>query len=226
MENVRVLIIGHLGNMGKRYAAICDHLGIPWVGHDIKDQNPDVMKSHIIVATPTDDHFTTLLRLEHEDFGKPILCEKPIRKGLKFIRDLDTPGLANLYMVNNYAHITKSRQELVKRCRKLDTHYSYYNTGGDGIYWDCIQLIHLAKGSLKLNNTEPVWSCRINGTTINRADVDAGYVEMIKDFVGPRNNMWGYADIALAHKKVEALARTNSLSCESLPSLIETTSQS
>jgi hypothetical protein len=36
----KVLIVGHLGNMGRRYVAICDHLGIEWVGKDKDDMYP------------------------------------------------------------------------------------------------------------------------------------------------------------------------------------------
>ena len=212
----KVLIVGHLGNMGRRYAAICDHLKIDWQGYDIMGGSDDYPYTHVIIATPTEAHLGCLLKYGQEAQGRPILIEKPVRKSAanteKAIRDID-----NLFMVNNYAHIHEVRQDPYRSWRTQDTTYSFYNTGADGVYWDCIQLIHLAKRSIDINLQSPIWSCTINGIPINRAQVDRGYVDMIADFVGPQNNLWGYDDIVAAHEKVEAFAMTNSLYCENVP---------
>jgi hypothetical protein len=237
---MKVLIVGHLGNMGRRYAAICDYLGVEWVGKDRDDMYPGRTWdfSHIIVATPTDTHIDELGDLAttfHGGDGVSILCEKPIvhtdtidHDDYDLYRCLHhVDGLGHkLFMVNNYAHIHQVRQDALRGWRTQDTHYSFYNTGGDGVYWDCIQLIHLAKREIRIDNTAPVWDCKINGVVINRAQVDRAYIDMIKDFIGPQNNLWGYDDIIDAHKKVEAFAKTNSLYCENVPLLAGEASRS
>jgi hypothetical protein len=171
----------------------------------------------------------------HGGDGVSILCEKPItyadvvdHEDYNLSKRLDhATNLGHrLFMVNNYAHTHPVRQDVLRGWRQSKTTYSYYNTGGDGVYWDCIQLIHLAKRSIRIDNTSPVWQCTINGSAINRSQVDQGYIEMIKDFTGPQLNMWGYEDIIAAHEKVEAFAKTNSLFCENVPALIADQSES
>jgi hypothetical protein len=215
--------------MGRRYAAICDYLGYEWVGQDLSDNWPDPESiSHAIIATPTEGHIRDIISICNfigDDLDSiPILCEKPIRTSeLKYHLEtrLSDCERANLCMVNNYAHIPQIRQDAMRSWRSMDTIYSFYNTGNDGVYWDCIQLIHLAQRAIKINTDEPMWFCKINGVPINRSQVDRGYVDMIKDFLGPQLNMWGYEDIIAAHKKVEAFAKTNSLFCEHVPQLVE-----
>jgi hypothetical protein len=106
-------------------------------------------------------------------------------------------------MVNNYAYYCDGIIETVG-----DTHYDYYNSGADGLAWDCIQLIHLAKSGVGyLRNDSPIWDCMINGTRLNRELIDMCYVKMIKDFESDGElygRLWGSKDIEAAHNKVMA----------------------
>jgi hypothetical protein len=98
-------------------------------------------------------------------------------------------------MVNNYAYMAKDGRG--------PTIYNHYNSGGDGLYWDCIQLIHLAKDVIVLENKSPFWKCDINGIRQSKQDVDASYVHMLQDFleIEPQDKLWGHDEIKMAHVK-------------------------
>jgi hypothetical protein len=82
------------------------------------------------------------------------------------------------------------------------TSYDYFRTGNDGLYWDCLQIIALASGPIKLNNKSPVWKCEINDTQLDSSAMDHAYVKFIKKWsLGQikQDPQW-LIDI---HKKVE-----------------------
>lgn len=186
-----VLLVGHRGNMGRRYAAILDYLEVSWIGTEhfqlhqhevIQSRNMDDVYSHIIIATPTDAH-DMILRLLHGYKGR-VLCEKPLCKN-----DLIDNGTAHkipltsywpehLYMVNNYAHIT---EEFWKQ-RGL-TSYHFYNTGNDGLLWDCLQLLVIARHGVEFGTKSPIWEVQINGTMVPHRAINMSYVSMIEEFL-------------------------------------------
>jgi hypothetical protein len=96
-------------------------------------------------------------------------------------------------MVNQYNWISP------KNTNK-NTHYDFFKTGGDGLYWDCINVIGLANGLVEINNTSPIWSCAINGKSLSLFDVDISYIHMIEDWLLRPFSNWDYA--VAAHKKV------------------------
>lgn len=190
-----ILLIGSEGNMGKRYKAIFNHLGIDYSTFD------SAIDCHIhsyakyakgfLIATPTDTHTDLIFQLA--PYKRPILCEKPITR--------DPTELAavlmlkpKLQMVNQYAHMP------ISKSKNKPTSYNYYRHGGDGLNWDCINVIGLAKGPVKLDQQSPVWNCTINGKKLNLSDMDHAYISMIKSWVkNPEPNL-DY--IAMAHGKV------------------------
>lgn len=197
-----VLLMGHLGNMGRRYAAVLDYLEQHWQGYDVREIRtcpPLTNFTHVIVATPTDTHVKILADLLNQPHKLSILCEKPIARGA--IPAIENPYGHTVAMVNNYNYIDLPPREGV-------TFYDYYNSGSDGLHWDCIQLVHLARGHISLNNKSPVWACTINGARIDRAAIDQSYVDMIADFCGPQLRLWGIDDIIEAHRKAAALVAT------------------
>jgi hypothetical protein len=163
--------------------------------------------THYIIATPTDTHTQILTELFEFLKGKPrvsILCEKPviktddIHKDFEIIYKIKEAGHL-IFMVNNYAFYPGLLNGRGK------TSYSYYNSGGDGIAWDCIQLIHMARGVIELSNDSPFWKTQINGTHLIQDYISAGYVEMVDDFITDNHvNLWNFDDILSAHKKVIA----------------------
>lgn len=196
---MKVLVVGYLGNMGRRYVSVLNYLNVKWVGLDIYE-NPTLEKlyepiSHIIIATPTDTHIGMIRHCRWHYPNLPILCEKPVSKNLDELIDLPMW----LYMVNNYCYMP------IDLTFKGPTSYNYYKSGDDGLYWDCIQLIGLANGNdITLSNTSPVWECQILGQRISAEWIDRSYISMVQDFLGKRDKVWGTPKIRLVHEKVLA----------------------
>lgn len=192
---MRVCVVGCLGNMGRRYASVLDYLEIDSCGIDVGDPIPKA--ENYIIATPTSTHVNVIATIKENHPDAWVLCEKPVSKSLEEIKSLEKYD--NVYMVNNYFFVANQA-----RMRGL-TVYDYYNSGADGLPWDCIQLIHLAKGEINLQNISPVWECLINHEKISKDDIDASYVDMIRAFVWHQDELlWGQRDIQRSHEKVIA----------------------
>lgn len=198
----RVCVIGAKGNMGRRYMAILAHLGVEADGVDIGDPIRNIGISHYIIATPTTHHsmhIEWLAKLRQ----RPILCEKPVTKDRAELESLERHVKRGhkIYMVNQYAYYSDQLPQ-----KSGITCYDYYNSGKDGILWDCIQIIHLARGEITtLTNKSPVWRCVINGMELNREAIDLCYVKMIRDFISDGREygrLWGWDDIKASHEKV------------------------
>lgn len=170
---MRVAIIG-AGNMSKRYSTILWHYKIPHEIFDIGNWKSSVRKNfdRYIVASSTEAHVENLkYLLEH---GKKVLCEKPVCKDYATLKWLvyEYPAFQ---MLNQYRHLAGDGNGV--SC------YDYFKTGGDGLYWDCINIIGLAKGRATIKNTSPVWTCRINGKKLSIADMDRAYMTEISQFL-------------------------------------------
>jgi len=196
-------IVGGNGNMGKRYQAICRFLGINHFVADPSTKTPIKDASHYLIATPTAMHLENILDIR-DKYGGLILCEKP------FVTNVDELGRlqeipANVFMVNNYAFYPGLSDRL-----DGTTLYSFYNSGPHGLAWDCIQLLHLARSTVKLVGKSPIWKCQINGTKLNRETLDLAYVEMIRTFwQGSTKKLWGKKDIIDAHFKAARFEQQN-----------------
>lgn len=201
---MKVYIYGCLGNMGKRYSAILESLGHQWAGEDTSEddlcgdefilQDADA----VIVATPTNTHVGIIRSLKR--CGKPILCEKPITKDLAeletLIEELQLAG-TRLEMVSQYDHLK------LAQVSGKPTIYNYFKHGGDGIRWDCINIIKHANDLVILREDSPVWQCQINGKRLSLADMDQAYVDMIERWLmDPRDDL---NPILEAHRKVHEM---------------------
>lgn len=190
--------------MAQRYSRILDSLSHHWSGEDLTEdylcgdgftlEESDA----VIIATPTDTHVDLIRKLKY--CGKPILCEKPITKNLAeletLIEELQLAG-TRLQMVSQYDHL-KLSQEAGK-----PTIYNYFKHGGDGIWWDCINIAKHANDIVILREDSPVWSCQINGKRLNIAEMDQAYVDMIDRWlIDPRDDL---NPILEAHRKVRDL---------------------
>ncbi len=203
-----VYIVGNQGNMARRYSAILDYLEIPFCGHDKAEYNPAnngknaflptaKCATHFIICTPTERHLKDIgLALHYE---KPILCEKPLTTNAlelqAFERDCGE-DIALVSMVNQYRFLGRQESEGA-------TYYDYFKTGNDGLAWDCLNIIGLAKKApTYIKNESPVWRCSINGRPLDLGMVDYAYISMIRDFLSPQHKSnWAYA--YRAHEKVE-----------------------
>ena len=182
------LILGADGNMGRRYCAIMDFLGLPYYRED-KDGIRHACPAHdkpfdgIVIATPTSLHVEHIRK--YMPLGLPILCEKPITKDLAALEALldeaDERGVS-IAMVDQY-------REMVIGHGVEPTRYDYFKSGGDGISWDTINIGAKARGSFTVGNTSPFWRCTINGISLRNSDMDAAYVDMLKNWLAaPRHD--------------------------------------
>lgn len=209
-----VLVVGHEGNMGKRYCAVLRQLGVEHTGIDVRSPNyQDIAEDaicgadKIIVATPTPRHLETIqaigkIRLKKAMPTAHVLCEKPLVTRLDefiYLRKEQSLGILKLFCVNQYAH--HPQYDIFSRSTGR-TYYNYFKHGDDGLVWDCFQLFVLAKGNVGLNNQSPVWTCRINGTTVSISGMDTAYVKMVEDFVGPMRRVWDLDTAEVGTKRV------------------------
>lgn len=170
--------------MGRRYGAILRSLGHHVLGEDVGQRHGAAAESDaIIIATPTDTHAMVLRSCMK--LGKPILCEKPICKDMAELRLLmQECGAAGtrLQMVSQYDHLVTDGSE-------GESAWDYFKSGNDGLAWDCIQIIGLAKQRPRLANSSPVWTCVINGVPLDIAAMDYAYIAMISNWLSaPRDD--------------------------------------
>lgn len=211
---MNVCVIGCDGNMGRRYMAILRMLEVEYAGVDLKPENRyyySNLFTHFIIATPTDTHAEILHWLMDERPGRHrILVEKPVCKDAKEVANLAKKaeeGGHKVYMVNQYAYRGYSSRGGggYGKTKTNLTLYDYYQSGSDGLAWDCIQLLHMAEGEIRLSNDSPVRACMINGRVYDSSHTDKLYVKMIRNFLaGDRKKyLWPIGDLVLAHKLAE-----------------------
>lgn len=202
-----ILIIGAQGNMGKRYSAVLKHLGQSVVGVD-KEHNRHYIKSEaeksdgVIICTPTVTHCEWIKHLA--DIGKPILCEKPFTTNIEELTetlDICAELETNLSMVYQYKMLAPEKSQ------KGWSYYNYFRHGGDGLVWDCIQIIGLARSTLRLEEDSPIWKCMINGKPLKLGDMDAAYVEFIRGWMlNPGDDL---EEIQEIHEKTHEIQKGN-----------------
>jgi hypothetical protein len=190
--------------MGRRYAAILRHLGIEPELYDLGERMPVDFDS-VIIATPTHSHINNIEDLAF--CGVPILCEKPIATSVRLAMkacSLAADSGIDLEMVNQYAFLKGSPTQWPDL-----SSYNFYNHGKDGLPWDCISIVGLAKGQVILEETSPIWRCVINGEEMSLADMDGAYIKMIDRWLNRDLQQLGKDYILGAHAKVEALMKGN-----------------
>lgn len=201
-----VLIIGGLGSIGRRYQAILRHMREGYEVYDTANTEKTLESvidraTHCIVATPTETHLDVLSKIPRTI---PTLVEKPIAKHANF--DASRP---NTYTVCNYKYVL----EAIEAKDNPSISYNYYNTGPDGLMWDCCQLIMLDP-NVDLDNKSPVWSLNVDGEWVSYYHLERSYMWMIEDFLyGDRHNLWTLADgLEMSRKVMEYEANRSNLS--------------
>lgn len=191
----RPLIVGAKGNMGQRYAACLRYLGLSPLGVDLGDKVPVGFDS-IIIATPTARHIEDINFASGS--GVPILCEKPLATDARTVSELCEKARRDRYplrMVNQYREILK------RPGSRGPTSYDYFRHGGDGLAWDCINIIGMATGQVALGESSPIWTCMVNGERLALGDMDSAYIRMLQGWLGGDHEGIDY--IERAHQKVE-----------------------
>lgn len=202
--------------MGRRYQAILESFreqdDIEILKSDIFDEDKTSKFKKIkacdgiIITSPTECHANHLL--ETVPFGKPILCEKPMVK----------PDILDLIVKQSRFYGTELNMVMQYRWLDFglggDSYYNYYKTGNDGMIWDCIQILGLAKGALVLRQDSPVWLCALNGKELNYSDMDGAYITEIKNWV--MNRMTNIEQAIAFHEKAQKLEDMYGSTCNSL----------
>ena len=204
-----IALIGSEGSMGKRYQAILRHLQFPFLVYDTCFMSLDNILAQakrcdrIIIATPTDTHVRYLRELLPS--GKPILCEKPITKNLDEIEALHEWCNENGY---TYNMVMQYKEYGLNLSSGRLSEYNYFRHGNDGLVWDCMQIIALARGPIILGEDSPEWRCVLNGRKLSIEFMDKAYVYMIAKWMrgGLDQPM---AEILEIHRKVAHYAATN-----------------
>lgn len=188
------LIVGNRGNMGRRYTAIFRHLGIEPLGVEQGEKVPQGFDS-ILIATPTASHIRDIEYAVKS--GVPVLCEKPFATSAAAVEELlKRVGDYPLRMVNQYAFLDKPEASGPSR-------YDYWNHGGDGLAWDCINILGMARSEVSLGETSPIWDCWLNGQKLNIAEMDRVYVSMLGTWMLYEHKESNATYIRQAHRKVE-----------------------
>lgn len=203
---MKVLLMGALGSMGSRYCAILKHLGVDYSIYDVQLrmslESAAQGCDRVLIATPTQAHTFSIRDAIRVLPGKPILCEKPITKDMVELSKLIAEcaeAKSDLRVVFQY------KRAYLDDFGSGPTHYNFYRHGGDGLYWDCIQIIGLARGLVTLREDSPIWDCVINGTRLSIADMDRAYVAYLADWLHNPELCVGVKDILSIHKKVQEL---------------------
>lgn len=211
---MKVLILGHLGRMGKRYGAILTRMGAKWDGRDLPeylDALHDILGdpldhldryTHIIIATPTHTHKELIVKCLEESTAL-ILCEKPLCANSKDTEEIsEMPGAHRVSVVCNWAYVLPwelgpEKQEVI---------YGNWHTGNDGVSWDCCQLHYLSKNKDGATVGDDMLFCAfIDGFPISLTDIDRSYIAMMLDFVNKGFVRFGINDALAMEQKVERI---------------------
>ena len=209
-----ILIYGADGSMGKRYQAILKYLEQPFSTIEIKDDKTVVSErleacSRVILCTPTDTHYPLLKDII--PVGKPILCEKPITKAMFELADILNRCETNktdfnmTFQYSEFPEVNLTGPDGQQWVTAEPSSYNYFRTGNDGLVWDCLQIIALAKGEIQLGNDSPIWQCTINGYALDQSQMDGAYVSFVERWLAGKVSQ-SHNDLYKIHDKTERLA--------------------
>lgn len=198
-----ITLVGSCGSMGVRYQAILNYLDIKFQSFDKWHTEQEIIaharhSDGVIIATPTHTHVDFLSALL--PVNDKVLCEKPITKNIAQLEELTLAcnrKRRSFNMVMQYRELvlpTGANQT------ELPTSYDYFRHGQDGLAWDCMQVIGLAKGVVELKETSPIWRCIINGQRLTLSDMDSAYVRFTEKWLNNRLDQ-SMDEIIHVHKK-------------------------
>lgn len=214
---MRILVIGNLGSMGRRYTACLKAMHEDVLGFDVGGPIPNPSEyDRAIIATPTETHFMWCDYLIQK--GKDFLCEKPVSKDPAAVCQLAELAKASgvdgrmvsnwLYAVNQALLLGRGPtggQSVTAIMGEMEIVYRSYNSGKDGFFWDCIQPIYMA-GKFVYDNKSPMFEAHVDGNQITLEMIERSYLIMLSEWMyGDRNRLWSLEDAAAASKKVELI---------------------
>jgi hypothetical protein len=206
MQNV--VLLGHTGNIGRRYNYLLRRLGINVIGWDLSNINDriPVCPDHLyLVATPTDLHVRHVEEIICYDKSADILVEKPLcmPRDISTLEKLEAGSDCIIRMVNNWAYVIPGLSLF-----SHDIVYRYWNHGGKeaDVHWTLCQAFALSKpGCLSYHFDSPVFDVRIDGCPVTQAMFDMSYLSMLQAWlipnVGP--SPWTLGEWKKISKKVQ-----------------------
>ncbi len=210
---MKILLIGGNGGIGRRYQAVLQYLGIDFEILDTPGSFPKLKNLEFdkaIVATPTDAHYYYIR--ECLEMRKPVLSEKPVSKwadDVKSLKQLAVKNKTPAFVVNNYAFLLKEHPLPNEDLKTI--FYRFYNTGRDGLLWDCCQLLYLAlkeKAALQIERSGPIWTFFIGASAVPYLSIERSYIDMVKAFVsGEYDSLWTLEDAFKMTEAIEDLMR-------------------
>ena len=182
---MKFVIFGANGSMGRRYTAICKNMGHTVLPIEIgQTLSPTEDFDYAIIATPTKTHFDIVKKLL--PYNKTILCEKPVCFNLRRVKELRLLDKRHLVkVVCNWKFV---KGMLPFNHNKIE--YNFYNTGKDGLYYDCCQLVLLSHGSCILRTTSPTFMATVNGKSISLTNIENSYITMIEKLINHPEELW------------------------------------
>lgn len=209
---MKIGLIGSEGSIGKRWKSIIN------TDHSLEGHYFDVALNNgpsfyeklrkkdldlVLVATPTETHYSVLSSIKETGTNARILCEKPITKNLNDLIEILSWGL-DLTMVYQYFYAYGSNgSDLKGHDEDIGTYYNSFHSGSDGLAWDCIQLIalHDFKKKLRLENSSYIWKCTINDCRIERNKIDESYAIFLRQW---KEKRYTQSDRMLIHAHLMA----------------------
>jgi hypothetical protein len=175
---MKLLIIGSMGAIGKRYMAVARHLCIDYVGWDLRMGTPMPVLgiTHCLICTPTDTHYKIVNTLSNMTDWL-LLVEKPL-----VMVPMDGFVLSFLrgYTVCNWSLV----HDGIYKPGTCEITYKSHHTGPDGLPWDTCQLLYLSRPEHPPAIGEsPLWSATINGQEVTYRQIEESYIRMIDLFV-------------------------------------------
>lgn len=181
---MKILVVGALGSMGQRYIACLKFLKQDVVEIDVGGMWPRNI-DRCIIATPTNTHYDMCVKAI--SYRIPFLCEKPLDKDPDKIQDL----IERSYKYSVLGHLVCNWRFLDQMGEKKQNqiYYDFYNTGKDGIGWDCIQIIYLDHHWPQIKTDSPLFDVKVNGKTVTLRDIAQSYITMLKAWLDIREGL-------------------------------------
>jgi hypothetical protein len=210
----KTLVVGSKGSMGRRFIAVLRYLQQDYLEADLGDPWWEWDFDRVILATPTNRHVEDLDLAIFK--GKPILCEKPIALSSDAVSVLAQKARnagVDVRMCCNWLYAIslalrrskgpKGQEGAIAVMGEMSMAYDYYNSGKDGFFWDCIQLLYMA-GRFKYSRRSPAMDLTVDGYEVSLGHVEESYVMMVSQWIhGDKEKLWSLEDALKASQKVE-----------------------
>ena len=221
---MKIMLVGALGSIGRRYAHILHRIkGIDLVAldpaFDAKHRNADWFTERniptlspnkgqdyvwpkrdeykpdkVLIASPTNTHDEWCRKCIEHKTA--FMCEKPLTKDLDSCVSLAIAADST----GTPAHVVcnyKFALQGTTRSYYDPISYNYYSTGNDGALWDCAQLLYF-NPDMKIQTDSPIWTLEVEHRrrtqNLPYRKLEMGYIEMIEDWLGGGESCWTLED--------------------------------